>query len=95
LHYVLSNTLQARGEFTRVNEEDMMVIAKAVIPNCNLTLNLGAIILFHLEYKSHQTRGPICCGGVITDGCEKQPSLSMFKSDISQVIDEIYLSTCQ
>jgi hypothetical protein len=28
------------------------------------------------------------------DGCEKQPSLSMFKSDISHVINKIYFSTC-
>jgi hypothetical protein len=28
------------------------------------------------------------------DGCEKQPSLSMFKFYISQAIDKISLSTC-
>jgi hypothetical protein len=31
LYYVIAKTLQARGEFTRVNVEDMMVLAKAAI----------------------------------------------------------------
>lgn len=66
LYYVIANTLQARGEFTRVNEEDMMILAKDFILDCNLTLNLGALLVFYLAYQSHQTRGPICCGGVIT-----------------------------
>jgi hypothetical protein len=29
------------------------------------------------------------------DGCEKKPYLSMFKSDISKVINKISFSTCQ
>ena len=43
-----------------------MILAKAVISDCNLTLNLGALLVFYFAYQSHQTRGPICCGGVIT-----------------------------
>jgi hypothetical protein len=39
LYYVIANTLQARDKFTRVNEEDMLVLAKATIPKCNMTLN--------------------------------------------------------
>jgi hypothetical protein len=50
LYYVIAYTLQVCGDFTRVNEEDMMVLAKAAIQDCNLTLNLGAILLFYLEF---------------------------------------------
>jgi hypothetical protein len=42
LYYVIANTMQARGEFTMVHEEDMMVLAKAAIPGCNMTPNLDA-----------------------------------------------------
>ena len=66
LCYVIANTLQARGEITRVNEEDMAVLAKAVVPNCNVTPNLGAILVLYLEHQALQGRGPIACGGVIT-----------------------------
>ena len=31
LYYVIANTLQARGEFTRVNEEEIIILAKAAI----------------------------------------------------------------
>ena len=43
-----------------------MVLAKAAIPNCNLTPNLGALLVFYLKYQALQTRGPIACGGVVT-----------------------------
>jgi hypothetical protein len=33
-------------------------------------------------------------GQEVVDGCVKQPYLSMFKTDINQVIDKISLSTC-
>jgi hypothetical protein len=66
LYYVIANTLQARDKFTRVNEEDMLVLAKATIPKCNMTLNLGAILLFYLDHQTVQTHGPIVCGGVAT-----------------------------
>jgi hypothetical protein len=48
------------------NEDDMMILAKAAIPNCNVTPHLGAILLFHLERQVHQTRGDITCGGIET-----------------------------
>jgi hypothetical protein len=66
LYYVITNTLQACGEFPRVNEEDMMVLAKAANPGCNMTLNLGAMLLFYLYHQVVQTRRPIVCGGVAT-----------------------------
>ena len=43
-----------------------MILAKAAIPECNLTLNLGALLLFYLAHQSLQYRGPIFYGGVIT-----------------------------
>ena len=49
-----------------MNEEDMIVLAKAAILGCNMTLNLGAILLFYLDRQAVQTRGPIVCGGVAT-----------------------------
>ena len=66
LYYVIANTLQARGEFTRVNEEDILVLSKAAIPDCNVTPNLGAILVLYLKHQALQTRGVIACGGVIT-----------------------------
>ena len=57
LYYVIANTLQARGEFTKVNEEEMIILAKAAIPTCNVTPNLGAFLLFHLDRQAVQTRG--------------------------------------
>lgn len=65
-YYVIANTLQARGEFTKLNEEDMIILAKAAIPASNMTPNLGAMPLLHLYRQAHQTRGSITCGGVIT-----------------------------
>ena len=66
LYYVIANTLQARHDFTRVNEEDMIVLAKAAFPNCNIIPNLGAILLMYLKHQALETQGPICGGGVIT-----------------------------
>lgn len=65
-YYVIANTLQARGEFTKLNEEDMIILAKAASPNSNMTLNLGAMLLLYLSHQAHQARGNITCGGVIT-----------------------------
>jgi hypothetical protein len=56
LYYVIANTLQARNEFTRVNEEDMLVLAKPAILECNMMPNLGAILLFYLDRQAIQTR---------------------------------------
>jgi hypothetical protein len=66
LYYVIANSLQALGKFTRVNEEDKIILAKAAIPNCNMTPNLGAMLLFHLDRRAHQTCGDITCEGVAT-----------------------------
>jgi hypothetical protein len=49
-----------------VNEEDMLVLAKAAIPECKMPLNLGAILLFYLDRQAIQTHGSIVCGGVGT-----------------------------
>jgi hypothetical protein len=49
-----------------VNEEDMLVLGKAAIPECNMMPNLGAILLFYLDRQVVQTCGPIICGGVAT-----------------------------
>ena len=65
LFYVIANTLQARNEFTRLNDEDILFLAKAAIPNNNLSLNLGLILVRYLDYQSSQSQGPITCGGVI------------------------------
>ena len=52
LLYVISsmcaNTLQARGEFTRVNEDEMLILAKAAQVDTDITPNLGTMLLFHL-----------------------------------------------
>jgi hypothetical protein len=66
LYYIIPKTLQACDEFIRVKEEDMMILTEVVILEYNLTLNLGAILLFYLAYHAFQSRGPICRGGVIT-----------------------------
>ena len=66
LYYVIANTLQAHGEFTKFNEEEMIILAKAAIPTCNVTPNLGAFLLFHLDRQAVQTRCAITCGGIIT-----------------------------
>jgi hypothetical protein len=66
LYYVIANTLQARGDFTKVNEEDMMILAKVVFPESNIRPNLGAILIFYLHHQAREARVPICGGGVIT-----------------------------
>ena len=65
LLYVLANTLQARNELTRPNDEDILILAKAAIPNNNVSLNLGAVLVRYLEYQSNVSQGPLTCGGVI------------------------------
>jgi hypothetical protein len=44
----------------------MIILAKAIIPNCNVTPNLGTIILFHLEYQANQAQKDIICGSIAT-----------------------------
>jgi hypothetical protein len=66
LYYIIANTVRALNEFTRVNKEDMLVLAKAAIPECNMMPNLGAILLFYLDCQAVQTHGPIVCGKVAT-----------------------------
>ena len=58
LYYVIANILQARGDFTRVNEEDMMVLAKVVFPNNNTRPNLGALLVIYLKHQALEARGP-------------------------------------
>jgi hypothetical protein len=65
-YYVTANTLQARGDFTSVNEEDMMVLAKVVFPNCNIRPHLGALLIIYLKHQALEARGPIYGGRVIT-----------------------------
>ena len=64
--YIIANTLQAHDEFTRVNEDEMLILAKAAHVDTDTTPNLGTMLLFHLTRQAHQHRGPITCGGVIT-----------------------------
>src|SRR3954464_13802532 len=59
LFYVIANTLQARNEFTRLDEEEILVLAKSAFNYENLSLHLGAILVRYLEYKSNQSQGPI------------------------------------
>jgi hypothetical protein len=66
LYYIIANTLQARSDFTRVNEEDMMILANAVFPDRNIRPNLGALLILYLNHQALEARGPICGGGVIT-----------------------------
>ena len=66
MYYVIANTLQARGEFRRLNQEDMLLLAKAALPDYNIMLNLGAILVMYLRHQALQAQGIIACGGVIT-----------------------------
>src|SRR3954468_14085535 len=66
LHHEVVCWVTARGEFTRVNEEDMVILTKASIVNCNLMPNLGDLLVFYLKHQDLQSRGPICGGGVVT-----------------------------
>ncbi|KAK1668104.1 hypothetical protein QYE76_056263 [Lolium multiflorum] len=66
LYYVIANTLQTQGDFTKLNEEDMMILGKAGFPESNLLPNLGAILVLYLNHQALEARGPICGGGVIT-----------------------------
>jgi hypothetical protein len=65
LYYVIANTLQACGDFTRVNEEGMMVLAKDVFPNSNIRPNLGALLIIYLKHQELEAQDPIWRGGVI------------------------------
>jgi hypothetical protein len=48
LYYVIANTLQACGEYTRVYENDMTILAKAAIPN-SLSNNSELLLRLHLQ----------------------------------------------
>ena len=52
-YYVIANISPARGEYTRVNEDDKLILAKAAIPNCNVMPNLETILIFHLECQAN------------------------------------------
>ena len=60
LYYVIANTLQARGDFRRLNEEDMMILAKFAFPDSNIRPNLGALLIIYLNHQALEARGPIC-----------------------------------
>jgi hypothetical protein len=52
--------LQARGEFKRVSEDDMIILAKAAIAASNVAPNLGTVLLFSFPLgtqSSSNTRG--------------------------------------
>jgi hypothetical protein len=51
---------------TNANEDDMIILAKASIPTCNVTPNLGSMLPFNLDRQAHQTRGDIAYGGIAT-----------------------------
>ena len=51
--YVISKTLQARGEFTYVNEDEKLILAKAAQYQTTMTPNLGTVVLFHLYRQAH------------------------------------------
>ena len=65
LFYVIANTLQACNDFTRLNDEDILILTKAAIPNNDLSLNVGAVLARYLEFQSNVSQGPLTCGGVI------------------------------
>jgi hypothetical protein len=48
LYYVVAKTLQTHGEFKKINA-DNPILAKAAIPNCNVTPNLGDMLHLNLD----------------------------------------------
>jgi hypothetical protein len=58
--------LQACDDFTRLNEEDMMILPKAMFPDSNIRPNLGVLLILYLNHQALEARGPICGGGIIT-----------------------------
>ena len=65
-YYVITNSLQARGEVSKVNDENMLVLGKAANLDVGYSPNLGAILLLHLAHQANHAQGDIVCGGVIT-----------------------------
>jgi hypothetical protein len=65
-YYVITNSLQARGEVSKVNEENMLILEKAANLDVSYSPNLGVILLFHRAYQSNFAQADIVCGGVIT-----------------------------
>jgi hypothetical protein len=66
LYDVIANSLLTCADYARVNGDDMIILAKVVIPNYNMMPNLGTILLFHLERQAHQACDCITCGGIPT-----------------------------
>lgn len=64
-YYVITNSLQARGEVSKVNDENMLVLGKEANLDVGYSPNLGAILL-HLAHQENHAQGDIVCGGVIT-----------------------------
>jgi hypothetical protein len=65
-YYVITNSLQARGEVSKVNGENMLVLGKAANLDVGYSPNLGAVLLLHLAHQANHAQGDIVCGGVIT-----------------------------
>ena len=65
-YYVITNSLQARGEVSKVNDENMLILGKAANLDVGYSPNLGAILLLHLAHQANHAQGDIACGGVIT-----------------------------
>ena len=59
-YYVITNSLQARGEVSKVNEENMLILRKAANLDVGYSPNLGAILLLHLAHQANCTQGDIC-----------------------------------
>ena len=58
-YYVITNSLQARGEDSKVNEENMLILGKAANLDVGYSPNLGAILLFHLAHQANCAQGDI------------------------------------
>jgi hypothetical protein len=51
LYYIITNSLQAQGEVSKVNEENMIILGKAANPHIDYTPNLGAIFCYTFSTK--------------------------------------------
>jgi hypothetical protein len=49
-YYVITNLLQARGEVSKVNDENMLILMKAANLDVGYSPNLAAILLLHLTH---------------------------------------------
>jgi hypothetical protein len=72
----------------------MIILAKADISDCNVTPNLGTILIFHFEREAHQTCGDITCGHIAT---VLTTALALYVSILSPLDDErrVFYTTLQ